>query len=319
MEWRATEALVMGLCPPGFGWGCKRLAPVLKTRHMSIAFAKYEGLGNDFVIVDGRTQSTKVALAAEHARQICDRHRGVGADGVLLIEYTTNLTDDSVRPFMRVINADGSRPEMCGNGIRCVALHLVRNGMQPVGVAFEIDTDAGPHSCLVASRERESAVEVSMRAADLDPAAVPVVAKQPVVNELFELAGASLRLTCVSMGNPHAVTFDVLDANGRARLGPQLEKHARFPQAANIGFARMLGPQVIELGVWERGVGFTEACGTGACACAVAAVETKRAERHRPIEVRLPGGVLQILVREPAERISMTGLARHVFDGSIEG
>jgi diaminopimelate epimerase len=289
---------------------------------MSIAFAKYEGLGNDFVIVDGRTQSAKLVVAAEQAVQICDRHRGVGADGVLLIEPAPPPGPDGRgqgRPAMRVINADGSRPEMCGNGIRCVALHLVRGGFQPVGVAFEINTDAGPHVCRVVSRERESAVEVSMRAAELEPAAIPVLAQRIVLDEPFETAGFSLRLSCVSMGNPHAVTFDDLGASARATLGPAFEKHARFPHAANVGFARVVAPQVIELAVWERGVGFTQACGTGACACAVAAVETGRAERHRPIEIRLPGGALQILVGERADAISMTGPARHVFDGSLEG
>jgi diaminopimelate epimerase len=287
---------------------------------MSIAFSKYEGLGNDFVIVDGRTQSAKLPIAAARAVEICDRHRGIGADGVLLIEPAAAGTPDGrSRQAMRVINADGSRPEMCGNGIRCVALHLVRSGVQPVGVAFEIDTDSGPHVCRVVSRERESAVQVSMRAAELEPAAIPVLAERIVLDEPFEAAGVSLRLSCVSMGNPHAVTFDDLGASARAALGPALEKHARFPRAANIGFARIVAPQVIELAVWERGVGFTQACGTGACACAVAAVETGRAERHRAIEIRLPGGALQILVGERGDAISMTGPARHVFDGSIEG
>src|SRR5205085_5200614 len=111
-----------------------------------------------------------------------------------------------------------------------------------------------------------------------------------VLDQTFEVGGSQVRLSCVSMGNPHAVTFDDLGTTARIALAPQLEKHARFPRAANIGFARVIGPQQLELAVWERGVGFTEACGTGACACAVAAVETQRAERHQPIEVRLPGG-----------------------------
>jgi diaminopimelate epimerase len=120
------------------------------------------------------------------------------------------------------------------------------------------------------------------------------------------------------MGNPHAVTFDDIGEPARASLGPVLEKHPRFPRGANIGFARVLAPQAIELAVWERGVGFTQACGTGACACAVAAVETGRATRHTPITLRLPGGELQIVVAERSERISMTGPARHVFEGSLE-
>lgn len=288
---------------------------------MAIAFAKYEGLGNDFVIVDGRaTPPSKLQFVAEQAVQICERHRGVGADGVLTIEYASGPGESArPRPVMRVINADGSRPEMCGNGIRCVALHLVRSGAQAAGVPFEIDTDAGSHRCLVASSERESTVEVSMRPAALEPAEIPVLAETIVLDQVFALQSGSVRLSCVSMGNPHAVTFDDVGQNARASLGPALEKHARFPRAANIGFARVLAPQVIELAVWERGVGFTEACGTGACACAVAAVETGRAQRHQPIELRLPGGLLQIVVGERADRIAMTGAARHVFDGNLEG
>jgi diaminopimelate epimerase len=275
---------------------------------MLVAFSKYEGLGNDFIVVDARTAD--VALAARHAVALCDRHLGIGADGVLLIDYRER------RPQMQVINADGSVPEMCGNGIRCVAWHLVRTGAQ-ADARFEIDTDCGPHPCHVLAQGADVRVEVSMRAPNLDPKSLPVVADAPVLEQVFEAAGHSVRLTCVSMGNPHAVTFDDV-REARAVLGPALEKHGRFPRAANIGFARVTGPQQIELAVWERGVGFTEACGTGACACAVAAVETQRAQRGTPIEVRLPGGPLQIVVRQPGERLLMTGPAKHVFDGSVE-
>jgi diaminopimelate epimerase len=282
---------------------------------MPVAFSKYEGLGNDFVIVEGPAQSAELAAAREQAVQLCDRHRGLGADGVLLIEHAAA----GAAPTMRVINADGSRPEMCGNGLRCVALHLVRSGARPAGTPFEVQTDSGPHQCNVASSARQSDVEVSMRAASLEPDAVPVVALAPVMEEPFSAGEqSSVKLTCVSMGNPHAVTFDDIPPDQRVTLGPVLEKHTRFPRGANVGFARVVGAQSIELAVWERGVGFTEACGTGACACAVAAVETGRAERFVPIEVNLPGGTLQILVAARNERISMTGPARHVFDGTFE-
>jgi diaminopimelate epimerase len=278
---------------------------------MAQQFAKYEGLGNDFVIIE--------ALGAENApvsdaevRALCDRHRGIGADGVLLIE------GNAAQPRMRVINADGSQPEMCGNGLRCVALHLARRGIAPAGSDFVVDTDAGPHRCKVESTERMSIVEVSMRPASLIPSEIPVLSDKPqVLDEAFSVAGTQLELSCVSMGNPHAVSFDELDKAARAKLGPLLEKHERFPNAANIGFARVLGPQQLELAVWERGVGFTEACGTGACACAVAAVETGRARREQPISVKLPGGVLEIHVGQRGDRITMRGPARHVFDGAF--
>ncbi len=278
---------------------------------MALRFSKYEGLGNDFIIVDGsHAQRADLALATKHAVSLCDRHLGIGGDGVLLVDVVGG------RPAMRVINADGSRPEMCGNGIRCVALHMVRTGAVKDNV-FEVDTDAGPHACKVQASGEVAQVEVSMRPPSLEPKSIPVVADARVLDQPFDVPGKRVQLSCVSMGNPHGVTFDDI-GNERAMLGPLLEKHARFPRSANIGFARVVAPQLIELAVWERGVGFTQACGTGACACAVAAVETGRAKRNEPIDVRLPGGPLRIVVGEAGQRLSMTGPARHVFDGSVE-
>jgi diaminopimelate epimerase len=160
-------------------------------------------------------------------------------------------------------------------------------------------------------------IEVAMAPATLVPEQVPVLARAPVVDEPFEVEGRSLRVTAVSMGNPHAVTFDDPGAL-RSALASALQRHERFPHHANVGFARMLAPQQIELSVFERGAGWTRACGTGACAAAVAAVETGRAQREAPIEVRLPGGSLTIVLDGPGGRIAMTGPATHVFDGMIE-
>jgi diaminopimelate epimerase len=274
----------------------------------TLRFAKYEGLGNDFVIVDGRTQD--LSHAAEAAVALCDRHRGVGADGVLLVDVRGGV------PSMRVINADGSRPEMCGNGLRCAALYLKHSGSIAGEVELTVNTDAGPHRCRVWREGDVDWVQVEMRAASLDSASIPVLqAAGPVVEQPFEVDGTRLSFTCVSMGNPHAVTFDDVGAAARVTLGPRFGTHPRFPQGANIGFARVVGPQRIELAVWERGAGFTLACGTGACACAVAAVETGRATRGAPIEVQLPGGPLRIVVGAPGAPIEMTGPARAVFQG----
>ncbi|HKU39531.1 MAG TPA: diaminopimelate epimerase [Polyangiales bacterium] len=274
-----------------------------------VRFSKYEGLGNDFVVVDGRSED--LALAARHAVALCDRHRGIGADGVLLVEWTGG------KPAMRVINSDGSRPEMCGNGVRCVALYLAHSGFGALPLDVEIDTDSGPHHCRVFRHGDRELVEVSMRPASLVPAEIGVSAPGPVLDGEFEVDGTHVRLSCVSMGNPHAVTFDDIGA-ARATLGPRLGTHARFANGANIGFARIVGPQRIELAVFERGAGFTQACGTGACAAAVAAVETGRAQRGQPIEVQLPGGPLTLLVRDPSDRVLMTGPARRVFQGEVE-
>jgi diaminopimelate epimerase len=282
---------------------------------MGIAFAKYEGLGNDFVIISGPAAA---AISAVGARALFDRHRGVGADGVLLVTGTPSS------PRMQVINADGSQPEMCGNGLRCVALYLVDTGVFQAGQRFTVETDSGPHACFVHNRAAHNAsngdvaVEVSMRAPSLVPNEVPVLGGGVLLDEPFEVAGTQVKLSCISMGNPHGVTFDDLGEGAREKLGPLLEKHARFPRGANIGFARVLGPGRLSLSVWERGVGFTQACGTGACACAVAAVETGRLPRDQPIEVALPGGSLVIRMGERGERITMTGPTCHVFDGTLE-
>ena len=274
---------------------------------MRYAFAKYEGLGNDFLVVE---QARFPRVTAALAQRLCDRHFGVGADGVLL----TGLRDG--RPFMEVVNADGSTPEMCGNGLRCVALYLVERELVRE-LAFEVSTDAGPHTVRV-TRDREGAtVEVQMRAASLRAADVLREGEGSFIDQPFTVDGRSFHVTTVSMGNPHAVLFD--DVGGdMAQLGPRIEKDARFAAGANVGFARFRDRENLDLTVWERGVGFTLACGTGACAAAVAAVETGRAARGEPLHVHLPGGPLRILVGEHGEPISMTGPARAVFEGSLE-
>lgn len=270
-------------------------------------FWKYEGLGNDFVIVHD-----DVTITREQAIAICDRHRGIGADGVLIV------TTDPAQPAMRVINADGSVPEMCGNGIRCAALHVARLAKMSSGTLV-FDTDAGPHPCRVievGDAHVPGLIEVAMRSATLSPSQVPVIAKQPVIDERFDLDGKSLHITAVSMGNPHAVIFDDV-GDSRLSLGPKVQRHSSFPNGVNVGFATLSAPTTIELAVLERGAGWTEACGTGACAAAVATVETKRIPRGTPVTVRLPGGPLTIEVNAPNEPIRMTGPARMVFEGDL--
>lgn len=274
---------------------------------MRLRFAKYEGLGNDFIVVD-RTAALAQALDRRTVTALCDRHFGVGADGVLLVDVEA--------PSMRVLNADGSIPEMCGNGLRCVALHLVRRGA--AAGRFDVATDAGPHVCdVVLAGEGEGAsVEVEMRVPSIAPRDVPVVSDRPLVDETLDVDGRPVRGTAVSMGNPHFVTFDDV-GDARTTLGPRLERDPRFPEGVNVGFATMRDGG-IDLSVFERGSGWTMACGTGACAAAVAAVETGRAERGAPIEVRLPGGTLVIRVGSRGERVTMRGPAHFVFDGELD-
>ncbi len=268
---------------------------------MELSFDKYEGLGNDFILVDESVARDVIGPAAAVA--LCDRHRGIGADGVLLVSF---------EPFsMRVLNADGSIPQMCGNGIRCVAVHLSRLG-KVSSEPFEIDTDAGPHRVRILADGR---VEVSMRPASLVPRDLPLASDHAWVDEPIDVAGRLVRATAVSMGNPHVVLFE--ESLEREILGPALERDPRFPERVNVGFASRANDGALELYVWERGVGWTMACGTGACAAAVAAVETFRAERHADLVVRLLGGELSIRVDERGDPIRMTGPARYVFSGSV--
>jgi len=300
----------------------------------TLRFAKYEGLGNDFIVVDASAPDVfdRSLARAEVVAAICDRHRGIGADGLLLAGVIHGV------PFMRVLNADGSEPEMCGNGLRCVALHLARTGQLPERAETEsaqtegtqtegtqtegthtliFDTGAGPHGVTLHAVGESGVVEVQMRAPSLVPSAVPVCALAPLVDAPLEVDGHTLRVTAVSMGNPHVVTFDVLSVAERLALGPRLERDARFPEGVNVGFAQMTASDALTLHVFERGVGWTEACGTGACAAAVAAVESGRAERGRTLRVALPGGTLLVRVGAPGASVYMTGPARHVFDGTL--
>lgn len=281
----------------------------------AIAFEKYEGLGNDFVVVE----LPKSALSIDEVIAICDRHRGVGADGVLFVERLAGASDRDAWA-MRVVNADGSHAEMCGNGLRCVAFHLARRGAIEVGGEVVLDTDAGPHPATVLAMDgARGEVRIAMRAASLSPVEVPVLCEGPMIDDAMKVLDRAVRVTAVSMGNPHAVLFDDV-GDARFALGPAIQDDARFPKKANVGFARMheaSARPAMTLHVYERGAGWTQACGTGACAAAVAAVETGRAARGASVDVHLPGGALEIVVGAREERIRMTGPARHVFSGSI--
>lgn len=264
------------------------------------AFRKVEGLGNDFILLDRRGQPA-AAIAAEldrlrHAApSLCDRRRGIGADGILVVADAAA----EAAATMVVINADGSRPQMCGNGLRCVALVVAGDRREPIA----IDTDAGTRRCVVGP---DGWVEVEMGPARHDGPVLPAAA-----------AGRSFAR--VSMGNPHAVAFVGADEDpeGLARiLGAAIERDAQFVEGTNVEFARCEPDGRITLWVWERGCGITDACGTGACATAAAAVQIGLAPADAPIEVRLPGGSLRIVVTRDGVR--MGGPARVVYRGEID-
>ena len=273
---------------------------------MRVPFDKYEGLGNDFIVVD-RAALPVERLSPTKVRDLCDRHRGIGADGFLIV--------DTENPSMHVTNADGSVPEMCGNGLRCAALHLARRAEQ-TSLELQVDTDSGLHRCVVRREGDQGSVLVSMRPASLIPSQIPLVADAPWVDAVLSLGGRQVHVTAVSMGNPHAVTFDAL-GDERYVLASEIQQNEHFPEGANVGFAQVRDGQAIELHVFERGAGWTQACGTGACAAAVAAVETGRARAGEALDLVLPGGTLTITVQGTGEPILMQGPARHVFSGEV--
>ncbi|HWO20184.1 MAG TPA: diaminopimelate epimerase [Kofleriaceae bacterium] len=291
-------------------------------------FAKYQGLGNDFLVVDLRAApAAEAALAQDpqHVIALCDRQFGVGGDGVLAV-----LPSKTADARMRVLNSDGSEAEMCGNGIRCVAKELFdRGGLARPELAIE--TGAG---VLVCSIEAEGgvarSVTVAMGAPRLLRGEIPVSGPsgERCIEQPLALPGAptgaptgALALTCVSMGNPHAVAFiGSLDEAWRLAksIGPTVEHHAWFPNRTNVELAHARSPREIDLVVWERGCGITLACGTGACATTVAAVLTGRAAEATPVRVNLPGGALEITVLAGMTNVLMKGPAAHVFDGDID-
>ncbi|HJZ85486.1 MAG TPA: diaminopimelate epimerase [Polyangia bacterium] len=269
-----------------------------------LRFAKYHGLGNDFIVIDE-------AVSARAATLLCDRRFGVGADGVLMVLPAPAAGADA---RMRILNADGSEPEMCGNGIRCVAKELFDSGRVRKDV-IRIDTLAGVLACAVQVGEsgRVDTVAVEMGR----PRLTRERAQEPLA-----IGGRELALTCVSMGNPHAITFVSGEEPLRPlaeRLGPLVEHHEWFPMRTNVEFARVRSSGAeIELVVWERGCGITMACGTGACATAAAAVLTGRAPAGREIAVDLPGGRLGITVAEDGSGVRMRGPARLAFRGECD-
>lgn len=267
---------------------------------------KYYALGNDFVVLDRRASGEDVTPAV--ARRLCDRRRGVGADGVLVL-----LPAEGAWARMRVHNADGSLAEMCGNGLRCVVKHLVDHSPEKPE-SIPVWTGAGLLSCRIrygAGGAEE--IEVSMGPARLVADNLPSAGGRPFVRE--EVPGfPGLRGTAVSMGNPHLVLFDV-SLDQAAALGPRLEVAAGFPDRANVELVRVEGAG-LELVVWERGVGLTQACGTGACAAAAAAVWEGRLPARLWLPVRLPGGTLRIHVEEDLSAVLMRGPATFVFEAT---
>ncbi|MDR3074976.1 MAG: diaminopimelate epimerase [Candidatus Methanoplasma sp.] len=272
-------------------------------------FWKYHGIGNDFVLIDGMGQ--KVEIDRDRCRLICDRNYGIGADGVVFI-LPGNGTDVS----MRIINADGSEAEMCGNGIRCLAKHV--RDFDIVGKdEFTVDTPAGVKTVKVfTDGGRVTAVRVDMGAPILDGRSVPIDYDGEFLDQPFAIEGYSIRGNAVSMGNPHFVIFSELSDSEVDILGPVLEAHPFFPNRTNVEFCRIKDGN-IHIRVYERGAAWTLACGTGACASTVAAALNGMVPFDEPIDVRLPGGWLRITVGKGMDHVYMEGPATLVYEGSI--
>ncbi len=270
-------------------------------------FAKYHGLGNDFILIDNRDTATP-RLSPEQAIAWCNRRFGIGADGVIFALPAQAGGDYQ----MRIFNSDGSEPEMCGNGIRCLAQFLRDLGEARESLAIE--TLAG---IITPSFTTAGQIRVDMGAPQLLAAEIPTTIASPdtkVINHPLDVAGQSWQVTTVSMGNPHCVVLvpDVA-AIDLAAIGPQFEHHLVFPQRINTEFVEVLSPTHLKMRVWERGAGITLACGTGACATLVAAVLTGHSATQATVS--LPGGDLAIDWDQANNRVWMTGPATHVFDG----
>jgi diaminopimelate epimerase len=271
-------------------------------------FTKMHGTGNDYVYVDLFDETVRDPEAL--ARVVSDRHTGIGADGLILLA-PAEAEDADVKMVM--YNADGSRAEMCGNGIRCLAA-LARSHGRTEENPMRVETDAG----IKVVEIRKEGARVDMGHPELDPRKIPVDLPGPrVVDAPIEVEGEEFEMTCVSMGNPHTVVFvEDVAAVELAWIGPAFERHALFPQRVNVSFAQVIDPGHVEQRTWERGSGETRACGTGACAVCVAGVLTGRTAPR--VRSRFAGGEL-FLEWDDEGMVFLTGPAVAVFSGVWAG
>ncbi|UGB38102.1 diaminopimelate epimerase [Frateuria soli] len=269
-------------------------------------FSKMHGIGNDFVVVDAR--QAPLALPTVQIRALADRHTGIGCDQLLSVEAPR---DPSCAFYYGIWNADGTPSGQCGNGVRCVAAWLHRAGALALDRPVRIESPSGPVSVRVLDAHR---VTVDMGEPVFEPARVPFTAEGPAAFYPLSLDEGTVQVGVVSMGNPHVVVaVEHLADPALERLGPQLTGHPRFPAGANAGFVQILGRGHLRLRVHERGSGWTQACGTGACAAM--AVLRRRGQVDESVQIDLPGGRLQIDWPGPGTTLWMTGPAAFAFEG----
>ena len=274
-------------------------------------FTKMQGIGNDYVYVNCFEE--KVENPGELAVRVSDRHFGIGSDGLILIKPSERADF-----CMEMYNADGSEGAMCGNGVRCVGKYVYDYGLTEQ-TSIQVETKSGiKYLDLTVEEGKVSQVRVNMGAPELSPSGIPVLADgDKVLDAPIMVDGREYRMTCVSMGNPHAVVYlnDVKNLEIE-KIGPMFEMHPCFPDRVNTEFVRVVDGHTLEMRVWERGSGETLACGTGACAVAVASILNGHVSGE--VTVKLLGGDLKILWDEQENIVYMTGPAAVVFDGEIE-
>lgn len=275
---------------------------------MQLRFSKMHGLGNDFVVIDGINQ--QVSLDAAKVRFMADRHFGIGCDQLLLVETATDGASDF---RYRIFNADGGEVGQCGNGARCFARFVRDRGLTDKN-DFTVQTSTGRMQLMI---EPDGLITVSMGVPRLEPKEIPFVAGIRADDYTLQVKGQVVHIGAVSLGNPHAVIkVENIDTAPVEILGPLVESHSRFPERVNVGFMEVRDRNHIRLRVYERGVGETLACGSGACAAAVVGrIQGMLDER---VHVELPGGSLRIRWAGGGEPVWMTGPATHVYEGNIE-
>ncbi|HIW50025.1 MAG TPA: diaminopimelate epimerase [Candidatus Blautia intestinavium] len=276
-------------------------------------FTKMQGIGNDYVYVNCFEETVQDPSAV--ARFVSDRHFGIGSDGLILIKPS-----DVADCEMEMYNLDGSQGAMCGNGIRCVAKFVYDKGIVRKK-NLSIDTKSGiKYLSLTVKNGKVSTVEVNMGSPVLMANQIPVVSDtEQVIDQPLEVNGKTYHITAVSMGNPHAIVYmDDLENLDISTLGPQFENHLAFPDRINTEFVKVINRRTLQMRVWERGSGETLACGTGACAVAVASVLNGLVDEDCPVTVKLLGGDLQIFWNRQEDLVYMTGPAVTVFEGEID-
>jgi diaminopimelate epimerase len=278
-----------------------------------IEFSKLNGQGNDFILIDAT--SKKLSLSDKKVVEMCDRNFGIGADGLILIKKS-----DIAELKMEIYNSDGSIAEMCGNGIRCLARFAMEKGIIK-NKRIKVETAAGTKEIFIDIRNKKAGkIKVNMGIPEFTPEKVPVIIKNNdnALNYKITVESKDFYINCVSMGNPHCVIFlednDSLKNYPVSRWGPLIENHAIFPEKTNVEFIKIRNKGMLDMRVWERGVGETLACGTGACAAAVCAIKLGKVSKNN-IDISLPGGISNVFWDNADLNVYLEGEVNYKFDG----